>query len=142
MRQMFVLSRDWSNPDYDGRKKYGRESIRNLAKGTKMFCFGERSDPDISVDVIIAGRSFYFDGRHALAMLDISEPAALQTWDDVRLAHHDSMNGGETSTDVLGLLWQDETMRPRIEAALAESLRRRRIQPAAPVSRPAAKLAP
>lgn len=112
------LTTDWTNPHFDGRKRYGLEAHKTLRAGTRVVVertpgrFGE----ELSVRVI--GIQFsHLIGPATEQIVATSELTQPETWNEFRILNGDIADSVVTSQRVLDLLWKQPELRDAMKAA-------------------------
>lgn len=112
------LTSDWTNPHFDGRKRYGLEAHKTVRAGTKIVVrrtpgrFGEE------LEIRVIGIQYsHLIGPAADKIVAVSELTEAENWDEFRLLNNDVTDSTVTSLRVLDLLWQQPELRDALKAA-------------------------
>lgn len=118
------LTHDWTNPDFDGRRRYGTNARRVLPAGTRLVIRSYEGRFGLERSAIVVGLAYSrIEVNNVDMILSLSVPVEPETWTEFRAVNNDIQESGFTNQRVLDILWQSAEMRPALQAAFAEAMK-------------------
>lgn len=122
------LTRAVKNPDYDGRRKYSYEKIKEFPAGTTFIANDRWEDAKgyphpASVNGV--NKKFWIVGAVAQILIACSEPITPNTWDEYRMAEGDTDNDAWINREVLNKMWAEghPVIRDAIKRAFKDAMK-------------------